>query len=173
MKRLLILAAAVFALIGSDARRDAYIISIGDNLTYKAASSLDQLEATRKRITGRYVWVQRGGAEYVIRDEPTIGRLEAFFAPVEALAPEQKAVGREEAKLDHEADRLSDKERLSPAEKTRLKELRERLRAVSQRERELDNKEEELERVAERAFWAEIDSAIAAGTAKPTAAIRR
>jgi chromosome segregation ATPase len=162
MKRLLLLAIAVVALTGSSARRDAYIISTGDNLTYKAGSSLDEFEVMRKRISGRYLWTRRDGREYVIRDEATIRRVEAFFAPVEALAPEQKAVGREEAKLDKEADRLSDKDHLSPAEETRLSQLRERLRAISQRERELDDKEEELERQAERAL-----------TAKPAAANRR
>jgi predicted RNase H-like nuclease (RuvC/YqgF family) len=173
MKRLLLLAVAVVALMGSSARPDAYIISTGDNLTYKAASSIDQLQATRKRLTGRYMWVRRGGLEYVIRDEATIARVEAFFARVDALGPEQEAVSREEAKLDHEADRLSDKDRLSPAEETRLRELHERLRVMSQRERELDRKDEELEREAERALWTEVDSAIGDGTAKPTAATRR
>jgi chromosome segregation ATPase len=173
MKRLLLLAVTVVALMGSGARHDAYIISSGDNLTYRAGSNLDEFEAMRTRITGRYVWVRRDGREYVIRDERTINRLQTFFAPVEALAPEQKAIGREEAKLDREADRLSDKDRLSAAEETRLRELRERLRTVSRRERELDRKEEELEREAERAFWTEVDAAIDTGTAKPTAATRR
>lgn len=173
MKRLLLLAIAVVTLTGSSARHDAYIISTGDNLTFKAGSSLDEFEAMRKRISGRYMWVRRDGREYVIRDETAIRRVEAFFAPVEALAPEQKAVGREEEQLDREADRLSDKDHLSPAEETRLNELHERLRAVSQRVRELDEKEEKLEREAERALWTEVDSAIEAGTAKPSAATRR
>jgi len=173
MKRLVLLAVAAVTLMASDARRDAYIISTGDNVTYRAAFSLEQMQAVRKRITGRYIWVQRGRQEYVIRDEATIRRVETFFAPVDALAPEQEAVGREERTLDHEADRLSDKDSLSAVEKTRLRELRDRLRVVSQRERALDNKEEELEREAERSLWAEIDSAIDAGTAKPTSALRR
>lgn len=128
MKRLLLLAIAVVTLTGSSARHDAYIISAGDNQRYKAGSSLDEFEAMRKRISGRYMWVRRDGREYVIRDETTIRRVETFFAPVEALAPEQKAMGREEEQLDREA---------------------------------------------ERALWTEIDSAIEAGTAKPTAATRR
>lgn len=173
MKRLVLLAVAAAMLMGSSARHDAYIISVGDNLTYRSASSLDEFEAMRKRITGRYMWVRRGGQEYVIRDEATIVRIEALFASVDALRPEQKTVSEEEVKLDREADRLSDKDHLSQAEETRLSELRDRLHAISQRERELDRKEEELERVAERALWKDVDAAIKAGTAKPTAATRR
>ena len=152
MKRLVLLAVAAAMLMGSSARRDAYIISAGDNLTYRSASSLDEFEVMQKRITGRYMWVRRGGQEYVIRDEATIARIEGLFASVDALRPEQKTVSDEERKLDREADELSDQDHLSRAEETRLSELRDRLRAISQRERELDRKEDELERVAERAF---------------------
>ena len=173
MKRLVLLAIAAVSVMASDARRDAYIISKGDNVTYRAAFSVEQLQAVRKRITGRYMWVQRGGVEYVIRDEATIRRVEALFAPVDALAPEHEAVSREESTLDRETDRLSDKDHLSSGEKTRLRELRDRLRAVSRQERELDRKQDELEDEAERALWVEVDAAIDAGIAKPTAALRR
>jgi hypothetical protein len=167
MKRLMLLMVAAVALMGSSARHDAYIISTGDNNTYGASSSIDELQSVRTRVTGRYVWVRRGGHEYVIRDERAIGRMETLFSPLKALGPEQEAAGREEAKLDREADRLSDKDSLSSDERTRLRDLRERLRDVSEREKELDAKEDALERATERAFWAEVDSAIHAGTAKP------
>jgi hypothetical protein len=172
MKRVLLLVAAV-ALMGSSARKDAYIISAGDNITYNADSSVDNLQSIRKRMSGRYIWVRRGGQEYVIRDEATIGRVETLFAPMAALAPEQAEVGRGEARLDRATDRLEDKGHLAPEEKQRLRELREQQHTVRQRERELDEREEALERVAERAFWNEIDSAIRAGTAKPIAATQR
>jgi predicted RNase H-like nuclease (RuvC/YqgF family) len=167
MKRLMLLTVAAVALMGSSARRDAYIISTGDDNTFSISSSIDELKSVRTRMNGRYVWVRRDGHEYVIRDEKTIDRVETLFEPSHALAPEQEAISRAEEKLDHEADRLSDKSRLTLDERTRLRELHEQLRDVARREQELDARQEELERVAERAFWAEVDAAIRAGTAKP------
>ncbi|HJW96113.1 MAG TPA: hypothetical protein VJ901_21070 [Thermoanaerobaculia bacterium] len=173
MKRLVLLTIAAVSLMGSSARRDAYIISSGDNNTYQAASSLDELQSVRKRVTGRYIWVRRDGREYVIRDEATMARVKTLFAPLSALHPEQKAISREEVRLDREADRLSDKEHLTSAERQRLRDLREQLRDVERREKALDDKEEALERDLERTFWDEMDSAIRGGVAKPTAATRR
>ena len=173
MKRLILLTLAVVALMGSSRGRDAYVISGGDNNTYKSDSSLDELLAVRKVLTGRYMWVRRDGREYVIRDEATLERIETFFEPLKALRPEQKAASREEARLDREVDRLEDDDHLSRADRQRLVELRQQLRDASERERELDEKEEALERNAERALWAEVDSAIRAGRVKPSAVIPR
>src|SRR5258708_6074450 len=163
MRRLVIIFAAL-SMLASGSRKDAYIISTGDNMTYNAGTNLDEFQSARKRVTGRYVWVRRGGREYVIRDETTILRAEGLVSPGMALAPQQAEISREESRLDREADRLEDKdERLKPAEEKRLAELRDRLRVIERREKELDEKQEELEREAERAFWPLVDGAIRAG----------
>src|ERR1044072_9101032 len=160
IKRRMLLAVVAVALMGSSAARDAYVLSTGDNNTFRAASSLDEFQVVQKQLSGRYLWVRRDGRQYVLRDEATIGRVNRLFAPIDLLRPQLHAVGREEAKLDRETDRLSDKDRTSPAERERLAELRGQLRAIERREKELDDRQEELERVAERALWAEIDAAI-------------
>ena len=165
MRRLLIVMAAL-SMLASSPRKDAYILSTGDNMTFNAATDLQEFLSLRKRINGRYIWVRRGGREYVIRDETTILRAEALFVPEGRLSPEQTALGREESKLDKEADRLEDKDSLTAAEERRLDELRARLRVVEERQNELDEKQEELERQEERAFWPLVDSAIRAGLAK-------
>ena len=168
MKRLLLLTLAAVTLMGSRRYRDdAYVISRGDNNVYMAASSMEELQAVRKRLTGRYMWVRRDGREYVIRDENTLQHIDTFFEPVRALEPEQRAANREEERLDRLVDRLDDQDHLSRAEREQLKELRAQLRAASERENELDQKGEELEEKAERKLWVEVDAAIRAGTAKP------
>lgn len=167
MKRLLLLTLAAVTLMGSSRHRDAYVISAGDNNTYKAGSSLDELQSVRKRLTGRYMWVRRDGREYVIRDENTLQQIDTVFEPVRALEPEQRAANREEERLDHLVDRLDDQDHLSRAEREQLKELRAQLREASERENELDQKGEELEEKAEQQLWVAVDAAIRAGTARP------
>ena len=127
---------------------------------------MDDLLTVRKRIPANSIWVRRNGREYVIVDQGVRRRALALFAPQMALEPEQEEVGREEAELDHEADYLSDLNRLTEAQHRRLEDLHARLRVVSRREKELDEREQELERQAERAFWPLIDEAIKAGFAK-------
>ena len=166
MKRLLLVAAAV-AMLGASSRKDSYIISIGHQTTI-SGSSVDQIVSVTKRFNGRYVWIRRGGREYLITDETMLSRAQALFAEEMALAPRQEAVSREESRLDREADQLEDKdERLTQVEEKRLTELREQLRDVERRERELDRKEQALEREAERGFWELVDDAIRDGVAKP------
>jgi hypothetical protein len=166
MKRLMLIAAAV-AMLGASSRKDSYIISIGHQTTI-SGTNVEQLVSITKRFSGRYVWVRRGGREYLITDDTTLSRAQALFAEQLALAPEQEAVGREESRLDREADRLEDKdERLTAAEHQRLDEQHDQLRDVARRERELDRKEEALEREAERGLWELVDDAIHDGIAKP------
>jgi bla regulator protein blaR1 len=168
MKRLMLIAAAM-AMLATRSHQDAYIISIGDDTTISGAS-VDQIVSVHERFKGRYVWVRRGGRDYLITDETTLQRAQALFAAQRALAPDQEAVSREESRLDHEADALEDKEEpLTVAEAKRLDELHAQLRVVAQREKELDRKEEALEREAERGFWSLVDQAIRAGVAKPLA----
>ena len=165
MKRMMMIAAAV-TMLASGAHKDAYIIAVDNNTTFNAGTSVEQFMAFRKHNPGRYVWVRRNGREYLIRDETTILRAEALFAPEVRLSPEQAALGREEAQVDKEQDRLEDKENRTAAEDRRLNDLRARERDLARREKELDEKQETLERDAERAFWPLMDSAIRAGLAK-------
>ena len=170
MKRLMLIAAAAL-MLATGSRKDAYILSIGPGLTTISGSNVEQIVRVSRRFSGRYVWVNRGGREYIINDETTIAQAQALFAEEMALAPEQERVNREESRLDHEVDRLEDRDEdgapLTAAEKNRLADLREQLRAVARREREIDRKQEALEREAERGLWQLVDEAIRAGVAKP------
>jgi hypothetical protein len=163
MHALLIMAMTIMM---SNGRKDAYIISTGDNTTF--STNVDVLQAVRKRIPARSIWVRRGGREYLIVDETLLLRAVALFEPEMALGPEQEAIGREEEKLDREIDALEDAPRLTTAEKRRLSELRARQRVVEQQEKELDEREEALDREAERQLWPLVDTAIRAGLARPT-----
>jgi predicted ribosome quality control (RQC) complex YloA/Tae2 family protein len=156
----------LFATVAMASPRDAYVISLGNYSTISGASVRD-IELAVKRMPDKGIWVRRGGREYVIVDEKTQRQTLAVFAPQRALVPEQKAVSREESRLDDQIDELEDQDRLTAAERERLSELRARMKVVARRERELDKREEELDREAERQFWMLINDAIRSGLARP------
>jgi hypothetical protein len=163
MKRLMLIAVAA-TMLAASARKDAYIVSVGSQ-NMIAGASVKDIEASAKRFDGRYVWLRRGGREYVITDETLVVRAEALFAPQAALGVQQSALGREESQIDSEESRLDDAPR-SAARDQRLAEIHARQRRIEERERELDRKEEQLEREAESAFWRMVDAAIRAGQAR-------
>jgi hypothetical protein len=156
---------AALTMTVSAAHKDAYVLSTGRDNNYNAGSSVRDLETVAKRFSGRYLWVRRGGREYLITDETTILRAEALFAPLTPISIEQSTLGQEESQIDREESRLEDQPH-SDARDQRLGEIRARQRALEQREKELDAKEELLEREAEAAFWQLADNVIRAGQAK-------
>jgi hypothetical protein len=184
MKALLLAAGAV-ALLAS-APRDAYILSGPESrITFSTGAELPQLRAMQERFDGDFLWVRRHGGTFVVRDAALLQRARSFFAPVAALAPAQEAVGREEAEIDRDEERLeaiTERRSDSPAQPTsakegrtgdsdlreteaKLVEVRAKQRDVSRRERELDQREEALEREAETKLWRLVDDAIRSGAA--------
>jgi hypothetical protein len=163
----MLITVASMALIAAKAQKDAYIVAAQEGVTFSGGMSLQEWKAIRQAYPGKVLWVRRNGRDYLIRDETTILRAHALFAEDLQQSPERQAVGREQSKLDKEADRLEDKNRRTAAEDRRLDELHARLRVLAQREKELDDRQEALEREAERALWPLVDSAIRAGLAKP------
>jgi len=164
MKRLLLLAAVLLALVAAKSRSDAYIIKIDDHTTISGAD-VDSIVAVAEEFRGPVFSARRNGREYLVRDETFLLRVRALFAPQLALAPEQTAIGREEAALDREEERLEDAPRTAANER-RLDEVRAKQRALAKREKALDEREEQIERAAERALWPMVDDAIRTGMAK-------
>lgn len=155
-------------------RRDAYALHEGDTrITISGDTSLDSVRELNQTFSGDFLWVRRGGKEFLIRDEILLDRVRALFAPQRALGPEQATVAREEAALDHEEDDLDDDvaQAILPAHRqdclrhTRLGEIHTRQEEISRRESELDRREEELDRQAEAALWPLVDDAIRDGLA--------
>lgn len=146
-------------------RRDAYMLHDEDTrITISGDTSIDSIVALDQKFSGDYLWVRRGGKEYLIRDSILLDRAHALFAPQRALAPQQAAIAREEADLDREEDALDDDEH---DEKTsaRRSDIHARQHDIGRRESELDRREEELDRQAEAALWPLVDDAIRDGSA--------
>lgn len=167
MRRLLLLF-AILALGGAAAweRGDAYVLRAGRTDVTRSSSSVRELVALRKRLAGvpAYLWVRLGPREYLIRDAAVLREAVALWAPIDALQPEQDAVGEEQRRLDRRIDAIEDQAAVPAAGE--LEALRGRNEVVSRRERELDDQEEALERVAEANLRALVDAAIRAGRAE-------
>ena len=62
-----------------------------DSLTMSGSSEdARHVEKLRKSIAGDFIWFERDEKSYVIRDQATIDRARAFWAPQEELGKKQK-----------------------------------------------------------------------------------
>jgi hypothetical protein len=167
MRKLLLLF-VVLAAGASAADRFSYIYKRGDHTHIRSSAGIEQMVALSKRWSGEYVWIQRGGRQYLIRDAAVLGEVRNAFADMHAYEPKLRAAeerlrplerkfDRLEERMDDLGDRLSDDDDLD--DDTR-RELERQLRQVEQEfeaiereykpaERETERMERELDRLEE------------------------
>lgn len=181
MRRTILLACLLLTAVSAFAKNYTYVYSRGDD-SYSVITrgSLENVLRVRRQLSGTYIWVVRDRLEYVIRDRAILDEVEKAFAPMEAFAPQQKAlhekmrpVEKRADAIEREMDRLTDlydDEDLTPAQKDRLRELRRKMREIEvdlrqyeEEESRLDEIEEELEREFEAKLDKIIDRAFAKG----------
>lgn len=174
----------------SNPSHDAYVLAIGGT-TMTTNASTSTIVAVRRAWAGDFLWFRRHRRAFIVRDPTVIEKVRDLFAPLDALRPDQKALGRrekdvdrEEEALDRERDRIQDSSDAddeeaavparAPADEARVKELdariaelRSRQRALEAEERELDSRADEIERRVEADLWRRIDRWMTDGTAKP------
>ena len=167
-RTILLLAFLALATGGAWPFGDAYVLHSGKTDVTMTSSrvSIDSVVKVRKRFgDGPFLWTRIGGREYLIRDEAFLRDADELWAPMEALKPEQHALGDEERRLDRRIDAIEDgKAKGEPGE---LDRLREQYRVVSRRERELDHRSEAMEKVVEAKLRRMIEEAIRDGRANP------
>lgn len=179
---LLLLSAARAAKAGEDrpgvarvwvrGHSDAYVLA-RDGHFLSSDASIEEINALQSRWSGDFLWIRRGGREFVIRDAPTMDESQRLFEPLKRLEPEQEALRRrqkeieseertletEEEKIEEEIQALDrdeddDSDRpvvpdARPDLDRRHREVEEKMRALEGRERELDAAENELDRRSE------------------------
>jgi hypothetical protein len=147
-------------------RGEAYMLHVGKTDVTMTSTNIEELVSLRHRLgDGAYLWVRIGGREWLIRDEAFLREATAMWAPIQALEPEQHALGEEERRLDHRIDAVEDgKAKGEPGELARL---RERDRVVSARQHEIEQRSEAMEKVVEAKLRVMVDQAIRDGLAKP------
>jgi hypothetical protein len=166
MRRTILLLALLALTTGAAWKRgDAYMLHTSKTDVTMTSMSVEELPPLHRRFgNGSYLWVRLDGREYIIRDEAVLRDATAYWAPVDALRPEQHAVEAEERRLDRRLDAIEDgKAKGEPGE---LERLRERYHTISARERELDKRSEALEKVAEAQLRELVERAIRSGRAE-------
>lgn len=69
----------------------------------------ERIEELKKKFPGDFIWFQRDGKSYIIRDQATIDRAKAFWAPQEDLGKKQEELGKQQEALGKQQEELSAK----------------------------------------------------------------
>jgi beta-lactamase regulating signal transducer with metallopeptidase domain len=66
-------------------------------------------EKLKKQIPGDFIWFQRDEKSYIIRDQATVDRARALWAPQEELGKKQEALGKQQEELGKQQEELGNK----------------------------------------------------------------
>jgi beta-lactamase regulating signal transducer with metallopeptidase domain len=72
-------------------------------------SDNDELRWLRRRFSGDFIWLERDGKDYLIRDQATIKRALDLFAPMQALDEKQEELGKQQEALGDQQEALGEK----------------------------------------------------------------
>ena len=91
---------------------DRFIIVSGKADSYTMSGStqdVHHVERLKKQIPGDFIWFQRDEKSYLIRDQATIDRAKAFWAPQEELGKKQEELGKQQEVLGKQQEALGKK----------------------------------------------------------------
>lgn len=170
------------------AEQFSYIYKQGDHTHIRSNSGIEKMVSLSKRWSGEYVWLKRGGKQYLIRDAAVLAQVRAAFADLHAYEPQLRAaeerlrpverkMDRIEERMDDISDRLGDDEDLDSATRADLErqlrqaeqEFEELERSFRPAERETERMEREhdrLEEIAEERFEKIVFRAVDEGKAE-------
>ena len=93
-----------------EAQRFVIVSGKTDSLTMSGTQEdAEQVEELRKKIQGDFIWFRRDGKSYIIRDQATIDRAKAFWAPQEELGKKQEELGKQQEALGKQQEELGAK----------------------------------------------------------------
>src|SRR5262249_39676291 len=91
---------------------DRFVIVSGKSDSYTMSGStqdVHHVERLKKQIPGDFIWFQRDEKSYIIRDQATIDRAKAFWAPQEELGKKQEELGKKQEALGKQQEALGNK----------------------------------------------------------------
>jgi len=91
---------------------DRFVIVSGKSDSYTMSGSnqdIHHVEKLKKQIPGDFIWFQRDEKSYIIRDQATIDRARAFWAPQEELGKKQEELGKQQEALGKQQEALGEK----------------------------------------------------------------
>ncbi|MFZ0563162.1 MAG: M56 family metallopeptidase [Terriglobales bacterium] len=69
----------------------------------------EHVNELRKKIPGDFIWFRRDEKSYIVRDQSTIDRARAFWAPQDELGKKQEALGKQQEALGKQQEELGKK----------------------------------------------------------------
>jgi beta-lactamase regulating signal transducer with metallopeptidase domain len=95
----------------------SYAISFGKNFIYAGRHNFsigssdegDEIHWLRSKISGDFIYVERDGKYYVIRDQATVKRAWDLFEPARALGEKQEELGKQQEALGEQQEALGEK----------------------------------------------------------------
>ena len=94
---------------GDDDNQSFVIVSRDNESVTMSGMQDDGLDALKKKIHGDFIWFRRDEKSYIIRDQSTIDRAKAFWAPQEQLGKKQEELGKQQEELGKQQEALSEK----------------------------------------------------------------
>jgi beta-lactamase regulating signal transducer with metallopeptidase domain len=91
---------------------ERFIIVSGKSDSYTMSGSrqdIRHVERLKKQVPGDFIWFQRDEKSYIIRDQATVARARAFWAPQEELGKQQEALGKQQEELGKKQEALGKK----------------------------------------------------------------
>jgi beta-lactamase regulating signal transducer with metallopeptidase domain len=91
---------------------DRFVIVSGKSDTFTMSGSTVEarhVERLKKQIPGDFIWLQRDEKSYIIRDQATVDRARAFWAPQEELGRKQEELGKQQEALGKQQEELGAK----------------------------------------------------------------
>jgi beta-lactamase regulating signal transducer with metallopeptidase domain len=89
-----------------------FVIASGktDSLTMSGSGDdARMVEELRKTIPGDFIWFERDGKSYIIRDQATIDRARKFWAPQQELGKKQEELGKQQEALGKQQEEIGAK----------------------------------------------------------------
>ena len=85
--------------IGGDRNGDAYVLIYDDEVTMAGHSDDIRIARTLQQGKSPVLWLREDGKQYIVRDLPTMERLRAAHAPMQALGAQQGRLGEQQGAL--------------------------------------------------------------------------
>lgn len=98
---------------GNDDDEQRFVIVTGnsDSMTMSGTGEdARHVERLKKQIPGDFIWFSRDEKSYIIRDQATIARARAFWAPQEELGKQQELLGKQQEELGRQQEALGQKQ---------------------------------------------------------------
>ena len=90
-----------------DDQRFVIVSGKSDSLTMSGTTEdAEMVQELRKRFKGDFIWFERHGKSYIIRDQATIDRARELWAPQEELGNKQEELGKKQEALGKQQEEL-------------------------------------------------------------------